>query len=557
MEIMSKFNLPTYVKGKSFSEASAMIAKKFKDRNSPEDVATLNDLQGRLQQAQEFVKAQQEARTNPTHQMPDGSMMNGSSHQQQASNIPADAGMGAEPSGFEPASNQYEGGGFATSQFGAGLQEGASGGAISGTIGAGLGGISALADMGKTAFGKTGIDTSGATAAPDVPSRGASAATGAMKGASAGMAFGPWGAAIGGVLGGVSGLIGGGKANRDADEASVNNDFAVHNAASNSYKGGGKLLANMYDAGGHAHPHNTTDPKSNSLLDDVEYSENWWKNFDMQNGLNQPKAPSYEDSENLAKQMRSASNSSSFTSMGLDDASLDEMESNDKFSDMNTFSSQMNAYNTPKSDGSNADDTKPESKFNPGELLRYAPTAMNAIQLAGLKKPGQVGLDRLGNRYNEQLVDERGMQNTVQQGVLNNRDAILSSSGGSGSSARASLLASQLQGQKAQSQAYQQAGVENRQEKRAGQQFNLNVDQANLGQSNQETMTNLSLKAGYESNKSKLMSQLGNDLGGIGQEELFKRYPELMGLSYGSKGQHLASEERNKKARKASRNAKN
>ena len=82
MNIMSKFNLPTYVKGKSFSEASAMIAKRFEDRNSPEAIATLNDLQGRLQQAQEYVKSVQEAKTRPQHQMPDGSMMDGASHQE-------------------------------------------------------------------------------------------------------------------------------------------------------------------------------------------------------------------------------------------------------------------------------------------------------------------------------------------------------------------------------------------------------------------------------------------------------------------------------------------
>ena len=94
MDIISKFNLPSYLKGKSFSEASKIIADRFEGRNSKEDVDTLNDLQGRLQQAQDFVKAQQEAKTQPQqpqgmpqgqpqgmHQMPDGSMMPGESHQ--------------------------------------------------------------------------------------------------------------------------------------------------------------------------------------------------------------------------------------------------------------------------------------------------------------------------------------------------------------------------------------------------------------------------------------------------------------------------------------------
>ena len=194
-----------------------------------------------------------------------------------------------------------------------------------------------------------------------------------------------------------------------------------------------------------------------------------------------------------------------------------------------------------------------KTKFNAGELLRYAPAAMNMAQLANQKAPASIGLDRLGNRYNEQRVDERGLQNTVQNSVSNNRDAILSSSGGSGSAARANLLASQLQGSKAESNAYQAAGAENRQDNIRGQQFNLGVDQANMGQSNQETNLNLEQQAAYKSNKSRLLSQIGNDLGGIGQEELFKRYPELMGLSYGSKGQHFASAEARKAAKKAAK----
>ena len=83
MDIMSQFNLPKYLKGKSFSEASKCIADKFQDRNTPEDQATLKELQGRLRSAQEFVKAKQEAATQPQepmHQMPDGTMMPGATH---------------------------------------------------------------------------------------------------------------------------------------------------------------------------------------------------------------------------------------------------------------------------------------------------------------------------------------------------------------------------------------------------------------------------------------------------------------------------------------------
>lgn len=529
MDIMSKFNLPTYVKGKSFSEASAMIAKRFNDRNSPEDVATLNDLQGRLQQAQEFVKAQQEARTNPSHQMPDGSMMNGSNHQQQASNIPADAGMGAEPSGSEHASNEFEGGGGLLDSLFPKDASGAEGGVGAGGYAQAAMG---LADMAKTAFGPTGIDTSGATASPDVPSQGASAASGAMKGAMAGKSFGPWGAAIGGVLGGAAGFIGGGKENKDANKADFNYDVGQHNQASNSYKSGGQMLANMYDKGGHAHPHGES------------------------SGYNPNEEDDYYDNQNSnAYFAGEADKRSAFDSSN--DYFAKEADKRSAIDSSNaSFAADADARKAVNYGNTDVDPVK-ESKFNPAELLRYAPAAMNLAQLANLKKPEKVGLDRLGNKYEEQLVDERELQNVVQEGTLNTRDALLSSSGGSGSTARANLLASQLQGTKALSQAYQSAGAENRQERRKGQQFDLGVDQTNLGQSNQEKNINLQLDAGYKSNKSKLMAQLGDDLGGIGQEELFKRYPELMGLSYGAKGQHLSSEEKRKAAKKAARKQKN
>ena len=91
-----------------------------------------------------------------------------------------------------------------------------------------------------------------------------------------------------------------------------------------------------------------------------------------------------------------------------------------------------------------------------------------------------------------------------------------------------------------------QATEANRAEKRAGQQFDLNVDQTNLGQSNQETDLNLEQQAGYQTNKSKLLAQLGNDLGGVGKEEMLKKYPELMGLSYGWRGTHSSKKKKKK-----------
>jgi uncharacterized protein (TIGR02594 family) len=662
---MSKFNLPSYLKGKSFSDASALIAKKFEGRTDKESKETLNELQGRLQQAQEFVKAEQEAKSSPQgkqgaqHQMPDGSMMPGASHQGDAAasapradgagmpmpeqspsmsgaqglankyftggpmgpgdkvkakgdgkeevtenslnilneetgmsfdretanrlfyrnseNNMSDLNMGRykdanyfnvnkqtdsdtydiNPSSSNPQNAQgyadqlnelkklnpnakfsengyqdfqnrksmggnmnkyHEGGGLGSVLGKAAIKggseavasEGAAGAASGGIPGgaAGMSGAAATAmELGKTAFGPTGIDTSGATASPDVPSAGGAAAMGAMKGASAGMAFGPWGAAAGGVIGGVAGFVGGKKSKSDADDASLNFDNKEHNEATNKYVVGGALTE-----------------------DDPE------------------KKPKDFSAKGLAAMLSGGVNESQ------------KIKSNEENLGASMVSGAAKESQTqvvdPKTGDKTTKDGENLSKFNPMEMLRYAPAGMNALQLANLKNPKKVGLDRLGNKYDEQLVDERGLQNTVQDSVNNTRNSLLNVSGGSGGRAGANILASQLQGTKALSSAYQSATAENRQEKKAGQQFDLNVDKTNLGQSNQETSLNLEQEAAYETNKSRLLAQIGEDLGGIGEEEMFKKFPELMGNSYDSKGDHIATLKRIAAAKKKERNEK-
>lgn len=643
IDVISQFNLPSYLKGKSFSEASALIAKRFEDRNTPEDLATMNEMQGRLQQAQEFVKAEQEKRSKPSNdsaamdlqeQLGGQQFEQGGELRERVQGIQpmTTAGL-ADLGATQPLSTE-----LAKSPVPVGDGAKGSGGPGAGAI---VGAAGTAMELGQMAFGDTGIDTSGLTAAPEVPSQGMAAASGAVKGASAGAAFGPWGAAIGGVLGGAAGLIGGGKAKRDANEAATNFTFGQHNKASNGYRSGGDLLAETYAEGGSLDPIQkaarlretgsdmpTSDKyrdldgsglksqliadnlnnkdsnmsgwntKSQSMQDrdtaygqvyrneaskrkDLDYNDGKWSVLDD----NQVKAYDEKYGEDYNTNYRGGGKmlANMYHEGGAPGHThdIDFQAENDSFMAQQKMgqplaqpvprpmasafsidpvgiqnvadlapSTELMKRRDPNHD-KGLDEVMGKPKFNAGELLRYAPAAMNMAQLANQKAPASIGLDRLGNRYNEQRVDERGLQNTVQNSVSNNRDAILSSSGGSGSAARANLLASQLQGAKAESNAYQAAGAENRQDNIRGQQFNLGVDQANVSQANQETNLNLEQQAAYKSNKSKLLSQIGNDLGGIGQEELFKRYPELMGLSYGAKGQHLSSEEARKAARKA------
>lgn len=159
---------------------------------------------------------------------------------------------------------------------------------------------------------------------------------------------------------------------------------------------------------------------------------------------------------------------------------------------------------------------------NLGNLARYAPIAANALQLAQLKKPQGERLDRLSNRYKPEYVDEAQLQNIANQ-TMNNSVNAIGQSGASQGQLRSSIVGSQLQRTKAISDAYSQATAQNRATNDRAQTFNLGVDQVNLNQSNTEKDINARDKGNYDTQKSKLIGQLGNDVGNVGKEEIYKK----------------------------------
>ena len=65
------------------------------------------------------------------------------------------------------------------------------------------------------------------------------------------------------------------------------------------------------------------------------------------------------------------------------------------------------------------------------------------------------------------------------------------------------------------------------------QQFNLGVDQFNVGQSNQEKDINARNRGAFKTERSKLLGQIGNDLGNIGKETVYKKLAkEAFGYTY-------------------------
>lgn len=182
-------------------------------------------------------------------------------------------------------------------------------------------------------------------------------------------------------------------------------------------------------------------------------------------------------------------------------------------------------------------------KDNYADILRYAPVVANVGQLAGLDKPEYERLDRLGNRYEENPVDEAALVDRVQQQADNTRNAIMNSSTGSVGAIRNNLLASQANSNRALSDAMLQAEDINRQENRAAQQFNLNVDSQNIRQGNIENEINARNEGVYDSNRSALIGQIGTDIGNIGREERYKQMVRDMGICYDVRGRYICGTE--------------
>jgi len=487
MDIMSQFNLPKYLKGKSFSEASELIANKFQDRNTPEDQATLKELQGRLRSAQEFVKAKQESLSNPQgpmHQMPDGTMMPGATHEeavQQEQPQVDPAMMQAMQQAMPQQENGYGHGGYMKNKkyaYGGKMdRENAAnkyehGGSHFGELSRFLTGPNGLLNRGVDSSKLNGLD-----AAQYIQNDG----LGNMASTFGGQSMAP--RSIADYIPGVNQIT------PDSVEPKKNNE-TLANPVENSYI----EPATQSPMQSSAFPSRFSKPITD-LVEGVDFSQS----------LGQPKADTFGGKY--------------ATGIGaVGQAAKSIFSGNDTNEEVNK---------------------KRQSKFNPGELLRYAAPASTAYQLANLKKPKDVNLGRMTDKYNEQFVDEKAMQNVVEGQAANTRSALQNASGGSAAALRANLLGSQVQSQAAMSQAYNQAAAENRNERRQGQQFNSAVNQANMAQADKETEMNLAMQAGYDTNKSRLMAQLGADFSGIGQEELFKRFPELAGLGYDYRGRKI------------------
>jgi hypothetical protein len=141
----------------------------------------------------------------------------------------------------------------------------------------------------------------------------------------------------------------------------------------------------------------------------------------------------------------------------------------------------------------------------------------------------------LTNKYKPDHIDESALQNIADQ-ELNNTSNAIQNSGGSQGEIRANLLGAGLNKTKALSDAYFKSKEFNANQNATAQQFDLGVDNTNLQQSNQELDINDRNKGNYDTQKSKLISKLGDNIGDIGKEQTYKKLAKKMfGYSYDGK----------------------
>lgn len=605
MDLIKKHNLPSYIKDKTFSEASKMINNKFKDRNDKLSLETRDELLERLKMAQESYR-------NATG-------LNNSEYH-------GDGGGLSEP-----------------------LEDNES---FAGNIGAIGGAANTLLDFGNSAFGKTGIDKMSDTY-QSAPDNTMNTIGKTMKGVQTGAKFGPIGAAVGGVLGLGSGLIQGGKIKRDINLANLNKSSRDFNKTSFGFANGGKLG----DPPIGEDP--TTTEKDNQNLKKIQNATNIAFDMDAAKRIFQFNNPSPSKTLNFGPYSKIFSAIPYYDKMGTTEFNPLDVKVNDyryinneniynKIRDLNpgvhlNFSrnyknggdiypytkyestyplgpeedlsyvknqiptllrysnigpkqeeTSVNLFNTdgpreilPTPNNSIPELLKYTGKTNPiipqdnvytiqdefnngkivdppnnkgnfnkiltkgkellnkgysaikddnGAILRYAPAVMNAIQLAKLKSPQYEHLGRLANKYKPVYEDEKQYQNIINSEINSQNENLANATNGSSGAYRSNMLGVGINKIKALNDAYSKMKSVNNAEDKTKQMFDSEIDKINLQQSNKELEINDQNKANYNTQKSKLLAQIGNDLGNVGLEQLRKKYPEMMDFAYNHKG---------------------
>lgn len=465
-EIIKQYNLPKSLANKTVADATKFIDSKFKDRTDKISLSTKNGMLSKIAEAQEAMKPQEPA--------------------------------------MNPGQNQMF-----------------------------LGGDTLEADLMPGAAAATGALTSLATGDTDGAVSGIAGSLGSIGGTAIGGPIGGMiGGALGSVVGGLFNGIGGGRrkqrlANRKHIQASsqFNNDFAY----------GGK----MYNDGGPLPPpFITKDPldfqkfalsKDKNALPKFGADGSWGKESNaayskygndyremLSNSINTDEIENLKNLNKPSTQFGTYNKLSPEAQTGLNITEGVNPETNN-FNQAKADEIYKNSKSgvSPKADLSKLGNTL-------GQAARYAPIAMNAYQLSQLEKPSYSRLNRLDQRFKPEYVDERSLQNIVSNETNNTINALTGATNGSVGALRSNILGAGINRTKAMSDAYMNAEAQNRATNMQGQQFNAGINQTNLQQDNLELDINDRNSAAYRNERSKYLAEIGNGIGDIGKEEVYK-----------------------------------
>lgn len=546
--MMAKFNLPGYVKGKSFADASKSINNKFKDREDKASMDTKMELLDRLAKYQEYMKMQQ-GLANESQQVPDhlnGSIPEGMEEysqqgeqypQEQIQQSPEDSLQQPpipQSQGISPAlpQRQLMNGGFAESKFGAGLQKGASGSAIEGSIGSGLGLATAAVDLGNTAFGDTGVETNGSVDyAGQKANIGGMAASGALKGATAGAALGPIGAGVGALVGGAAGLIGGGRKKKELNEANYNSALSQNSYHHNQFMGGGYMSGmNHYMKGGMVNKYMDGGPFDPSNIP----TSTGYKIGSQNDTLTAPTSTDYKVGNQKALNLTQG-----------ESTGIDKYVKTPKLTiGHNSVSSNRNG---DYSRGTTPTTASSKGKVDYSKLLnqglRLSPFAHNLSELSNLERNNTAVNHRLNNVYKKDLFDESQAINRINSNY--NKGYARESSGGSLGSYAANAAAGELNKVRAVSDAYARGEETNRREGQYQFQNSFRKDEINARLNEAYIDREARDEAAYETTKSNLKKVTSDNLAKVGKENIDKDLvKELTGYSWD--GKYFRDKEGNK-----------
>lgn len=313
---------------------------------------------------------------------------------------------------------------------------------------------------------------------------------GAASGASVGSILGPLGSGIGGIVGLGAGLIGSGKAKDRAREQNKINHTIASSTYQNDFAIGGDLTDNYNvptkDEWDSYTPFSLEDPY---LYDNL----NFRTNADL-SPTGEPDLGSYTPQVN--NYIPDTGYPSDFTT--------------------NDFPATNNVNNSTSATQSNYN---PKGK----NFLQYAPVLGDFLNLreANRDRAEVENLNSISSRFIPDYADEASVQNMVNNTFDNTVNALSGATNGSQGALRANILGAGLNRNRALSDAYFKIDEINRNQNLQGQQFNLGIDQFNIGQDNQERDINARNRAAVEDRRRAARDTLFRDLGAIGREQTY------------------------------------